>query len=283
MGDKPKFDMKSIAARLKKSIKDDRLANAVGTAADLKQLHYIKMPEWWKEVTGVDGVPFGRMVMLAGSPDSGKTSAAIEAMKAAINQGIGVIYVETEGKTKPQDLRDRGLDPEQILLVNHAITEVAFDLMFRAWDAFIDSNPDAQLLVVIDSIGNTISQKEADTDMTVTAQLGVKAKANRRGINAAIAKMHEDDVALFVVNYSYNNLGAPGKSNAGGKALDFFSSLTYQCSRVKWLEKQVNKQIIRYGATVQWTLCKNHLLKTGGSRKKVWINITDEGMKITGV
>ena len=275
-----KFNMKSIAEKLQKSIKDEKLSRAVGTAADLKTIVCIKMPVWWQEATGVEGIPFGRLVMLSGGPDSGKTSGAIQAMKAALDQGIGVIYVETEGKTKPQDLIDRGLDPEQILLVNHGITEVAFDLLFKAWDAFMDANPNSKLLVVIDSIGNTISQKEADTDMTDTLQLGVKAKANRRGLNAAIAKMHEDDVAVFLVNYAYNNLGSPGKTNAGGKSADFFSSLTYQCSRAKWLEKTVDKQEVRIGARVQWTLYKNHLLKKGVSKKRLLIDITDAGMSL---
>jgi len=278
-----KFDMKSIAAKLKKSLKDDKLAAAVGTAADLKNIDRgvdMTHTDWWKPATGVNVVPFGKMVMFAGNTDSGKTSAAIETMKAAIAQGVGVIYVETEGKTKPQDLRDRGLDPEQILLVNNSVTEVAFSLLIKTWDAFFDANPEASLLVVIDSIGNTISQREADTDLSDVLQLGVKAKANRRGLNAVIAKMHEDDVALFVVTYTYNNLGSPGKSNAGGKASDFFSSLTFQCTRVKWIEKIQNKEKVRVGATVKWTIFKNHLLKTGGARKSVLIDITEDGLKL---
>ena len=52
-----------------------------------------------------------------------------------------------------------------------------------------------------------------------------------------------------------------GKINAGGNALNFFSYLTIQSSRVAWLAKTVGGKKVRKGARVKWATYKNHAMK----------------------
>lgn len=280
-----KFDMGSIASKMQKKFesKDPKKARKIGVGNDLRGLEesdFIVMPEWWKEATNTLGIPFGKMVMIAGDSDSGKTSTAIQAMKAALAQECGVIYVETEGKTTTEDLEAWGVDPTQILLVQSSIAEEAFELMFEAWDNFKDKYPDSNLLVVYDSIGNTVSMRDTEINLTEQNQKpGGKGQINRLGINKMIAKRDEDNVAILMINYTYDNLGSPGKTNAGGKAVNFFSSLTYQTSRKRWLENQVKGVVTRYGAEVVWKLFKNHLDKSNPGPKEAILQITSEGIK----
>src|ERR1700733_3658886 len=107
-----KFDMGGIANAIRKEFKNKpNLAKRIGVGSNLSKMEdkdYLTMPKWWKDCTGVPGLPFGKIVMIAGDSDTGKTSAAIEAMKAAQAQEVGVIYVETEGKTTDADLRNWG-------------------------------------------------------------------------------------------------------------------------------------------------------------------------------
>ena len=164
-----KFNMSNLANEVKKQFKDDhKRAKRIGVGSNLSKLEdadFIIMPTWWKQVTGVQGLPFGKIVMIAGDSDSGKTSAAIQAMKAAQTQEVGVIYVETEGKTTEQDLKNWGVDPNGILLVQSSIAEEAFELMFAAWETFKSNYPSSRLLVIFDSIGNVISQRDAEIDL----------------------------------------------------------------------------------------------------------------------
>jgi len=281
-----KFDMGGIANTLKKRFEksDPRRARKVGTGNSLRSLtekDFIKMPEWWQAGTNTLGLPFGKIVMLAGDSDSGKTSAAIEAMKAALAQDVGVIYVETEGKTTPQDLLNWGVDPDQIILVQASIAEEAFQLMFDAWDAFKDKYPDAPLLVIYDSLGNQVSMRDAEIDLTEQkSKPGGKGAINRLAINKMVAKKEEDNAAIFFVNYTYDNMGSPGKTNAGGKAVNFFSSLTYQTSRKKWVEATKKGKKVRLGAEVVWKLYKNHINKAEPGLKEINLRITSEGIKL---
>ena len=282
-----KFDMNSLASDIRKQFKDNpKLAKRIGVGTNLSKLEdkdFIIMPEWWQNVTGVKGVPYGKLIMLAGDSDSGKTSAAIEAMKAAQAQEVGIIYVETEGKTTEKDLQAWGVDPSGILLVQSSIAEEAFELLFSAWDGFKSKYPGSKLLVVFDSIGNVVSQRDADIDLIEQdSKPGGKGKVNRLAINKMVAKRDEDQAAVIIVNYTYDNIGSPGKTNAGGKAVNFFSSLTFQTSRKGWLEKTVKGEKVRYGALVRWVNFKNHLDRSGIKRKEFDLKITSDGISVAG-
>lgn len=281
---KNKHDMRGLADEVRKQFKgNDKMAKRIGVGTDLSQLteaDFIKMPQWWQEATGAIGLPFGKMVMLAGDSDSGKTTAAIEAMKAAQSQNVGVIYVETEGKTAEQDLLAAGVDPDQILLVQSSIAEEAFELMFAAWDAFKAKYPGEKLLVVIDSIGNVVSQRDSEIDLSEqSSKPGGKGQINRLAINKMVAKRDEDNAAILLINYTYDNIGSPGKTNAGGKAVNFFSCLTFQTSRKGWVERQVNGKKVRVGVDVQWRLFKDHLNRTGTKKKESVLRITSDGVE----
>jgi len=278
-----RFDMGALANDVRKQFKDNpKIAKRIGVGSNLSKLtdaDYILMPEWWKQVSGVPGLPFGKLVMIAGDSDSGKTSAAIEAMKAAQQQEVGVIYVETESKTTERDLQNWGVNPQEIMLIQSSIAEEAFELLFAAWDSFKVKYPGEKLLIVFDSIGNVVSQRDSEIDlMEQDSKPGGKGKINRLAINKMVAKKDEDNAAILVINYTYDNIGSPGKTNAGGKAVNFFSSLTFQTTRKGWVERTIKGEKVRAGAQVVWKLFKNHLDKSGLSKKESTLQITSEGI-----
>lgn len=282
-----KFNMNDLVSDIRKNFKDNpKLAKRIGVGSNLSKLEdkdFILMPSWWEQCTGVKGLPFGKLVMIAGDSDSGKTSAAIEAMKAAQAQDVGVIYVETESKTTENDLRKWGVDPDGLLLVQSSIAEEAFELLFAAWDGFKAKYPGAKLLIVFDSIGNVVSQRDSEIDlMEQDSKPGGKGKVNRLAINKMIARRDEDQAAILVINYTYDNIGSPGKTNAGGKAVNFFSSLTFQTSRKGWYERTINGKKVRAGADVTWKLFKNHLDRSGLKQKEFTLRITSEGISVVG-
>jgi len=283
---KPKFDLSSIVSDIKKEFKDSpALAKKIGVGSDLRTLEdkdFLKMPEWWSKATGVPGLPYGKIVMIAGDSDSGKTSACISAMKAAQEQDVIIIYVETEGKTTPKDMQAWGVDPDGVVLVQSAIAEEAFELMFSTWDKVIKAYPKTPILLIFDSLGNTVSLRDTEINLTEqNSKPGGKGAINRLAISKLVAKRNDTNAAILFINYTYDNLGSPGKTNAGGKALNFFSSLTFQTTRRGWIEKQVQGEKVRVGAEVVWKLFKNHLAKGQENLKKeVTLRITADGIEV---
>ncbi len=283
-----KYDLNKIVTNAQKLYnKTPGKSNNIGLGSKLRGLadsDFLIMPEWWQKGTNTKGIPFGKIVMIAGDSDSGKTSCAIAAMKAAQQQEVAVLYVETEGKTTTEDLINWGVDADQVMLVQESIAERAFEAMFTLWDAFFKDYPKGRLLVVFDSLGNVVSKRDSEIDLTSQSQKpGGKGQINRLGLNKLIAKRDENDVAVLMINYTYDNIGSPGKTNAGGKAVNFFSCLTYQTSRKGWLEKTVKGEKIRIGAKVQWRLFKNHIDKSNPGPKSVEFDITAKGIELAGV
>ena len=282
-----KYDLNKIIEKNQKLFnKQPSKLNKIGLGSKLRGMeenNFLIMPEWWQKGTNTKGLPFGKIVMIAGDSDSGKTSCAIEAMKAAQAQNVAILYIETEGKTTTQDLTAWGVDAEQVMLVQSSVAEEAFELMFRLWDSFFESYPEGKLLVVFDSIGNVVSMRDSEIDLTESSQKpGGKGQINRLGLNKLVAKRDEHDVAVLIINYTYENIGSPGKTNAGGKAVNFFSCLTYQTTRKGWLEKTVKGEKIRIGAKVQWKLFKNHIDKANPGPKVIELDITSDGIALAG-
>ncbi len=282
-----KIDVSKVVADVQKLYSKDKKPINISSGDKLRGTEdsdFIMMPEWWQKSTNTKGLPFGKIVMIAGDSDSGKTSFAIEAMKAAQSQDVTVLYVETEGKTTTQDMVNWGVDPTQVMLIQESIAERAFQGMFDLWDQFTKNYPDNKLLVIFDSLGNVVSKRDTEIDLTTENQKpGGKGQINRLGMNKLIVKRDEGDAAIVIINYTYDNIGSPGKTNAGGKAVNFFSSLTYQTSRKSWLESTIKGEKTRKGAKVQWKLFKNHINKPNPGPKVIELDITSEGIKLAGV
>jgi len=289
-----KFDFSKTISKMQNSLKGDgRRAGQIGLGSSLESVSenpndYIVMPQWWKGSFGILGLRFGHFVQIAGEPDSGKTTLSLLAIKAAQDQGHGVIYVETEGKTSEEDLKAAGIDPNGVITIRSKIVEEAFDAANLAIDAFFDDFPNEKLLFVFDSYGNTVSMRDSDLKLTEkVGMVGGAAKINRMGIGALAAKQLNHEIACLIVNYTYANLNSPGKTNAGGKALDFHCMLTIQSSRKAWYEKTVRGEKVRAGADVLWKSYKNHYAKSlkdsDGNQillpKEVLLRITEKGME----
>ena len=290
-----KFDLSKVVAKVKASIKDPKRQNQVRLGSELHSLSdnpedYVVMPDWWKESYGFMGLPFGKIVQIAGDSDSGKTSLCIEVMKAAQTQeNVAILYIETENKTSPDDLKAWGVDPDNIMLVQSSIVEEAFDSAFKMLDAFFDQYPDGNILFIYDSYGNVVSMRDSEIDIVTESQKpGGSAKINRMGINKLVSRMANDKIAALIVNYVYDQIGiGHSKVNAGGKALNFFSFLTIQSSRLAWIDAQVKGEKVRKGAKVRWKVFKNHAMKSVKDvegnliylPKEIDLEITAEGIK----
>lgn len=273
-------DTKDKMSKLYRNKSKIFLADEMPESSDLE---YIDMPKWWVQATNTKGLPFRKIVQIAGDSDSGKTSCCIAAMKAAQDQGVIILYVETEGKTTKNDLTGWGVDPKKVYILQESVVENIYDDAIGWVDSQIEKDSTKKLLLIIDSIGSVISKHDAERDMADSGtKPGGKGKSNREGLNKIIAKRTQCNMAVLLINYTYDNIGSPGKTNAGGKSLNFFSSLTYQTSRKSWFEATVKGEKVRKGAIVSWKLFKNHIDRQNPGPKVVDLKITAEGIEVMG-
>lgn len=284
-----KYDLGGILDAVKKKEKDTHRKGIVrlgseGMFVSQDPKDYIVMPEEmdWEDATGVPGLPYRKICQIAGKSDTGKTSGCIKAIKAAQEQGVAVMYVETECKTSVQDLEAWGVDTENLFLVQDAILENNYTMMLKLWDEFFDKYPDGRMLLVVDSWGNNTTKRDEHLDLDDSQQPGGKAKQNRRTVEKMVAKMAKGDhVAVLVSNYNYGNIGSVGRTNAGGEAIHFYTYIGFQTTRVAWLVKTRDGVKRRVGAKVKWSTYKNHAAKSLGIDvpDSVTYEITKDGFK----
>lgn len=263
-----KFDFTNTINKIQSSYKkDERRAKQFGLGNSLTVMSnnpedYVAMPPYFKEHFGIIGYPFGKWTQYSGKPDAGKTTACLIAIKAAQDQGHAVVYAETEGKTTEGDLIAAGIDPKGVIIINTNITEEMWEGSITALDQIYNDFPDAKVLFLIDSYGNTTSMRDSEIDFTSqVGMVGGQAKTNRGGIGAINARQLKQDIAVIIINYSYANIGSVGETDAGGRALQFACSLIISASRVSDYNATRQGVPVKAGINGRYRTTKNHYTK----------------------
>lgn len=223
--------------------------------------------KFWKPLTGILGIPFGRIVQIAGKPDSGKSTAAMLTMKAAQEQGVTVALWDAEGKFDSVRYRDRmGGDPSEIPVAPSRNILEGVQQVVAYVKALKEMDPDHKVLIVWDSVGASINSAEDEENDDYSKQPGVTAKEVSWGIrrfNQLIEKFRDKNgnytVAVLCINQVYANIGSVGFKQKGGSELEYLSSLILEMSRKATLTRTRNKQKIKYGITTVARVKKNHL------------------------
>jgi RecA/RadA recombinase len=281
-----KFDFSDVITDIQGTLKKDKRGEDVQriSLADVMNpvsrdpKDYIVMPEWWEDTFGVPGLPICKIVQAAGDSDTGKTSLCVLSMKQAQEQGFGIVYVETEQKTSKEDLEDWGVDTSGVLIIQSNITEKVWDLSFRAIEAFFKKFPKEKLLFILDSFGNNISLHDEELDIVSKNQkVGGAAKTNRFGLGRLLAMMDKHPIAVLLINYQYDNVGSLGKTQAGGKALKFYTMIGIETQRLGDWTKQKDGKKINVGTYVRWKAFKNHYKKSAidaeGNRRMLPVEV----------
>jgi RecA/RadA recombinase len=225
--------------------------------------------QFWKPLTGLIGLPFGRIVQIAGRPDSGKSTSAMIIMKAAQEGGTLVILWDAEGKFDSVRYRDRmGGDPSQIPVAPSRNILEGVQQVVAYVKAAKEMDPEQKILIVWDSVGASINSAEDEENDDYSKQPGVTAKevswAIRR-FNQLMEKFRDSNgnytIAILCINQVYANIGfmKSGYVQKGGAELEYLSSLILEMSRKATLTRVRNKQKNKYGITTVAKVKKNHL------------------------
>ena len=248
--------------------------------------------KFWKPLTGIIGIPYGRIVQIAGKPDSGKTTTAMAFMKAAQEAGTLVILWDSERKFSAKRYKNSiGGDPSSILIVSsNSITEGAKQVSWYIKGAK-EQNPDVKILVVWDSVGATLNTKEDIDDEAsddYDKQPGVTAKQVSwaiKKLNALIYRYRNEEngkhtVAVCCVNQVYANIGSVGSTEKGGTELYYLSSIILNLSRKKDLNRVRGGQKIKYGIVTRAKVKKNHLFDGEDCIAELDLVVSSDGIKL---
>lgn len=270
-----KLDINELVAkaqgRFKKNTRASlRLARGDEIVLSTNPEDYISSPEierFWKPLTGLLGLAYGRIFQIAGKPDSGKSTAAMQAMKAAQLQNALVVLWDAEGKFDSKRFGEKiGGDPSQIVVAPSRNILEGVQQVVAFVKAAKEMDENQKILIVWDSVGASINSAEDEDNDDYSKQPGVTAKevswAIRR-FNQLMERYRDDDgnysIAILCINQVYANIGSVGFKQKGGAELEYLSSLILEMSRKETLTRTKNKKKIKYGIKTIARVKKNHL------------------------
>lgn len=260
------MDVSLISQRLK-----DRLTSSVNVRmgdtvqyVDINNVEqFVPMPEWFKDLTTLPGVPFKFITEFVGKPDSGKTTAGMIALINAQKSGCVATLVDAERKFSYARFRDMGGDPKNLYIIQEPSIERSFDQLEKTLKIINEESPGAKVLVVYDSIAVGVTGAELEKEATDPQTIADQAKVIKRMIRRILYYIQECNTALIVINQLYKD-PAPGAHGAsrmsGGQGVEYGKALSISFSRMKDLTKTKDKIIYKYGILTQLKSTKNHLL-----------------------
>lgn len=295
---KPRFDINALVEKAKgrfdkkKAPLTARMKTGDMIVLSTNPDDYISSPDidkFWRPLTGLMGIAYGRIFQIAGKPDSGKSTAAMLAMKAAQQQGALVVLWDAEGKFDSVRYRDKiGGDPSQIAVAPSRNILEGVQQVIAYVKAAKEMDSETKILIVWDSVGASINSAEDEENDDYSKQPGVTAKevswAIRR-FNQLIEKFRDEEgnytIAILCINQVYANIGSVGFKQKGGAELEYLSSLILEMSRKETLTRTKNKQKVKYGITTVARVKKNHLFGGEDCIAELDLCVSASGIELT--
>ena len=182
------------------------------------------------------GVPSNKITCLAGSESVGKTFLALSIAKNYLDQEKNniIVYFESEGALTSDMIKDRGLDPDRIIVCPVSTVEE-----FRTQCVKIIDNMDNDynLMLFLDSLGNLSTMKEMGDVASGSDKRDMTRAPMIRGTFRTLAlKLAQKNIPLIITNHTYDSIGSmfPKKEISGGGGIKYAASVIVTMAKRKF-------------------------------------------------
>ena len=201
------------------------------------------------------GVPLGKVTVLAGEPQAGKSYIASgNIVKAAQDQGIFVILIDSENALDEKWLQALNVDTDEKKLLKLSLSmidDVAKTIstfMKDYKEQYADNKVDApKILFVVDSLGMLLTPTDVDQfekgDMK--GDLGRKAKSLTALVRNCVNMFGSWNVGLVATNHTYasQDMFDPDDKISGGQGFVYASSIVIAMKKLKLKEDEDGNKI----------------------------------------
>lgn len=177
------------------------------------------------------GIPFGKILEIAGEESSGKSLIAYNFAYACQQMGGHVIWVDAEQSWMNSWAEENGVDPEKVTVINETrieyIADAVADLALYLRAQLTNNEP---ILLVLDSIAATDCSDNIDAKMTdAKAEMGGRAKALYKYFRIRNELFYRLGITQVYINQLRTALnvgfGKDSSVTTGGAALKFYASI----------------------------------------------------------
>ena len=200
-------------------------------------------------ITGIGGVPRGRVTEIHGMDGTFKTTFTLELVKQAQSQGLTCAFIDAEYSYYPEYAETIGVDNEKLILIHPASAEEALGII----DKLVETKKID--LIILDSIA-ALSPNAELQNVFGASNMGVMARLMGQFFRKVTAKIGKTGTTLVMLNQLREALGGyvPMKTTPAGNALRFYASLRFELSK-----SQIKEGTEVKGVTIKVKCVKNKL------------------------
>jgi len=205
-------------------------------------------------ITGIGGVPRGRITEIYGPESSGKTTLALHVIANAQKEGGVAAFIDAEHALDPTYAKKLGINLEELLVSQPDSGEQALEIA----ETLVRSG--AVDVIVVDSVAALVPEAEIKGDMG-DSHVGLQARLMSQALRKLTAAVNRSNCALIFINQvrekiGMTSYGGPQETTPGGRALKFYSSMRMDIRNIGQI-KGKNDERIGHKAKVK--IVKNKL------------------------
>jgi recombination protein RecA len=183
-------------------------------------------------ITGVGGLPRGRVVEIYGPEASGKTTLALLAVAEAQKAGGQAAFIDAEHALDPTYAQQLGVNIDQLYIAQPDYGEQALEI------AEILVRSGGVDIIVIDSVAALVPKAELEGEMG-DSHMGLQARLMSQALRKLTAIVSRSKTVFIFLNQMREKIGVymgSPETTTGGKALKFYSSLRIEVRKILTLK-----------------------------------------------
>jgi len=180
------------------------------------------------------GIPAGKMVVVAGEQQSGKSLLGARIAAHSQKQDYVVLWCDSEHAADKKFLARQGLDLEKVIYKQIETVEEFQINVVKALNWAKEKQ--RKLFIILDSLGALSGAKEmADADAEkMTMDMGLRAKNIRTAFKQIIHRLSATESCFFCINHQYIAPGIfPKKEMGGGAAAWYLGQIVLFLTKLK--------------------------------------------------
>lgn len=237
----PVFDMADFATGISKLVDDKKKPrievmafsseNVVGHVTGFYSTGSIAI----NKGLGLPGLPFGRVVEVAGENSVGKTTLAMECLADVQKQGGMGFLLDIEEKFDKKYAIAIGVDVDKLVVIQPKVKtfEAVIDSINFTLDYWENKGlKDVPSLIVWDSLAATPSESEIRKDAGDNAQVGGASKLLRGAFRVLTGRLAKTNMGMLCINQFYTDIKTgfaakfgSKKETYGGGAVKYHSTI----------------------------------------------------------
>ena len=242
---KEKFGLEEAIHALNKKFGD----NYINTNNTAEALPRISTGVFALDIAIGGGMPFKKVMTVAGEYSSGKTTVALLTAAQFQKAGKKVVFIDTDHGLDTQWAQKLGVDISQMTIIQPDYIEQVSDTI----ETLLMTGEIG--LIIFDSVANTPSKSELDESCEQDSMGGI-GKAMARMMRKITKRLQHTDSSVIIINQLRDKIGGYGHLEymPGGRALKFQSDIIVWLRPSNWIPETGEPRI---GKTSKFRVNKN--------------------------